>query len=88
MTDHEAARAGYVWRIPGCGCVVAAQIDDPKYARDVSRFKRDKSMEGFVLDHLPADEIRSLPWGWPCEHMKAGLPEQLEIAAAERVAHA
>lgn len=65
-----AAEMGYVWRIPGCGCIVAAQVDRPEYQRDVAKFKRDKRMGGFTLAHLPVEEIRSLPWGWPCEHMK------------------
>jgi hypothetical protein len=65
---------GYCYRLPGCGCVVAATLDGdtPAQKREVTRFKRDPKLQGFTLDHLPAEEIRSLPWGWPCEHMKAG----------------
>lgn len=65
-------RMAYVYRVPGCGCVVAAQVDDRAYARDVARFKRDKSHTGFVLEHMTVDQARAIPWGWPCEHMKAG----------------
>jgi len=64
-------RMGYAYRIPGCGCGVAVQVDGPEYARDVEKFKRDKAMAAFDLAHLPVEEIRALPWGWPCEHMKA-----------------
>lgn len=28
----KAQRMGYVFRIPGCGCIVAAQVDEPEYA--------------------------------------------------------
>lgn len=71
-TEPEApvVEMGYAARLPGCGCVVAAQMDRPEYASDVRRFKREHL--GFTIDHLPAEEIRALPWGWPCEHMKAG----------------
>lgn len=71
----ETPRMGYVYRIPGCGCIVAAQVDDPKYPRDVAKFKNAKDKRGFDLAHLPVEEIRALPWGWPCEHMKAGAPK-------------
>jgi len=62
---------GYCYRIPGCGCVVAAQVDGPAYKREVAKFKRDVSLRGFELAHLPVEEIRALPWGWPCKHLKA-----------------
>lgn len=74
MSESAAStpEMGYVYRLPGCGCVVAAQVDRPEYKRDVAKFKRDVKMRGFTLDHLTVGEIRELPWGWPCEHMKAG----------------
>ena len=75
---QPAAEMGYVFRIPGCGCVVAAQVDKPEYAREVAKFKRDRALQGFVLDHLPVDEIRALPWGWPCEHLKVAQ-EALDV---------
>lgn len=76
MTPERPAASdvemGYCYRLPGCGCVVAASVDRPEYAREVAKFKRDSTMRGFTLDHLPVEEIRALPWRWPCEHMKAG----------------
>lgn len=67
----EPERMGYASRIPGCGCVVAVQVDDPKYKRDTAKFLAAEARQGFVLERHPVEFIRSLPWGWPCEHMKA-----------------
>lgn len=71
----------YVYRIPGCGCVVAASVDAPEYAREVAKFKEDKAHSGFVLAHMTVEEARAIPWGWPCEHMKAAGDVQLEVTA-------
>lgn len=68
--EARVVEMGYAARLPGCGCLVAAQVDRPEYKRDVSKFRRDHA--SFPIEHLSLDEIRSLPWGWPCEHMKAG----------------
>lgn len=66
-----APTMAYIYRIPGCGCVVAACVDESAHQREVEKFKRSREHKGFALAHVTVDEARALPWGWPCEHMKA-----------------
>lgn len=69
--DTTPPRMAYVARIKECGCVVAASVDEPAYASDTAKFVAREIREGFNVDRVTVGEARALPWGWPCEHMKA-----------------
>lgn len=66
----DPTRMAYVARIKECGCVVAASVDEPGYAKDTAQFVAREIREGFNVERVTVEEARSLPWGWPCEHMK------------------
>lgn len=69
----------YVSRIKECGCVVAASVDDPAHAADTSRFVANEIRQGFTVERMEVKAARALPWGWPCEHIRAANPEQLDL---------
>lgn len=82
MKEPSAAQMAYISRIAECGCVVAAHVDLPEYAKETAKFVAKEIRDGFTVERVPVEEARALPWGWPCEHMKraqAGVIEGQEV---------
>lgn len=79
-------RMAYVSRIQPCGCVAAVMVDMPEFPDNndcVLEFERDHISRAYIVEHLPLAEAQALPWGWPCEHMKAATADA-ERRHAER----
>jgi hypothetical protein len=58
MADATTEHMSYIGVKPGCGCVVAAVVDDPRHAaqtrKDVSEFMR----WGLTIERVTTEDVR------------------------------
>lgn len=51
----DAAIAAYIGRKPGCGCVVAAIVDDPAYRKQTSKDLADFVKRGYGVERVSVE---------------------------------
>lgn len=48
----------YAGRVPGCGCLVAATIDNPERKKDVAKFVQEMIRDGLEVSRVDTEEVR------------------------------
>jgi hypothetical protein len=63
QNERAAAMPCYIGRLP-CGCVLAACVDDPKWAKQTARDIASWIREGMAVERVTC--ATALLSGWPC----------------------
>lgn len=66
-----ATEMAYVATVPGCGCVVAATVDAPEYARDTAKEVASWVRRGLTISRHTVEAVRTMPFR-TCPHRATG----------------
>jgi len=50
--------AFYIAKNKGCGCVTAACVDEPQYAKETAKDVAEWIKEGRIVEHITAETVR------------------------------
>lgn len=73
----------YAGRVPGCGCLVAATIDNPERKKEVAKFVQEMIADGLEVSRVDSEEVRLIMQDCTHDEGQANLFEAVSERSAE-----